>query len=180
MHWVITDKPKGRGYYNPRQWNLLHRPSYDYALVWSWQTELTLHMWTPEVYESVALNVTVARVLTVDEVKTLRANNDHGTMRKYLRFDFDVKVRVRELDHTWSSLFKSTLMSSRPADVRIQSDTGEALPADPTAFSIICEESDIDWPPHETYPLDEGVRAVIKKVGSLSNFDVIRETDVSD
>lgn len=134
-------------------------------------------MWTPEVYESVTLPVTVARVLTVTEVDSLLARQGHDTMRNYLRLDFDVKVRVRELDHKWLNLFKS---ASRPADVRIQSDTGEALPLDLTAFCIIWEESGINWPKDVTYQLDNVVRTVVKKVRSFSNFDFIQESNVSD
>jgi hypothetical protein len=155
-----TDKPPRC--YNPKQYGRLHRPRYDYALIWSWQTVTEAHMWTPEVYQSVTFPVSIIRVFPVDQIEQAK----HGSeMRKYLQFDFDVKVRVRELDCTWTSLIKGR---GKPADIRRQSDTGMAQPADLTAFSIICKDRELYWPRKATYDIDKATTRIIKKVKHTS------------
>jgi hypothetical protein len=155
-----TDKPSSC--FNPKQYGRLHRPHYDYALIWSWQTVTEAPTWTPEVYQSVTLRFTIIRVLTVDQIKQAKHDNE---MRKYLQFDFDVKVRVRELDCTWTSLFKGR---GKPADVRRKCDTGMAQPADQTAFSIICTDGELHWPRKATYDIEKATARIIKKVKHTS------------
>lgn len=130
-----------------------HNPRrYDRATLWSWQTESSLRLWTPEIYSSVRCPVTVMREVPVAEIDALQEGP--VGIAPYLEFDFSVDVQLRVLGVGFGSwltgLFKS---GSRPAEMRLQSDTGQPLPTDRVRFSISCH--DISWPLYPTRNLQE-------------------------
>ncbi|KAK3936708.1 hypothetical protein QBC46DRAFT_418382, partial [Diplogelasinospora grovesii] len=136
----------------PRRCRFQHarRPEYDRAAHWSGQTEAQLHLWTPEIYESMNCPITVTREVCADEIdKILQLESSWGLqeLRKYLHFDFDVEVRLREIGWGFWGLFKST---SQPPEIRARNDAGRPLQADKMKFCVACCPERINWPRYET------------------------------
>lgn len=129
-----------------------HPRRYNREALWSWQTESSLRLWTPEVYSSVRFPITIMREVPVTKIDTLPRYG--GSIAPYLLFDFAVDIQLRALGigvGPWlAGLFKS---GSRPAEIRLQSDTGQPLPGDRVWFSIAC--NDISWPLYPTRNLQE-------------------------
>jgi hypothetical protein len=148
----------------------LHR-RYNSSIHWSWQTNLGLQMWTPEIYQSVALPITVVRLVKVDKIKRLLnpesdKSPNHEKLLSYLHFDFKVDARVREMGRC-INFFKST---SKPPDKRVKSDSGAQLPPDRTTFCVICPPEKISCPIFETLNLQAAVEVYVKDVRLLPNF----------
>jgi hypothetical protein len=64
------------------------RPHYDSALHWFWQSNLNLHVWTPDLYSTFSHTIRITRIL---KYKKLISSCQHD-LRRYLQFDFEVEV----------------------------------------------------------------------------------------
>lgn len=128
-------------------------------------------MWTPEIYQSVTLPITVVRLVEVEKITSIlpldvdpdtKINQNLNVKRllPYLHFDFEVDARVRELGRC-VNFFKR---ASKPPDMRVKSDYGAPLPSDRTAFCVMCEPGEIVWPSRETLNLQEAAKAFVKLV----------------
>ncbi|KAK4207544.1 hypothetical protein QBC37DRAFT_355104 [Rhypophila decipiens] len=129
--------------------------SYDCAAHWTGQTEAQLHLWTPEIYENLNSPLTVTREVSADEIDDILNGNGASSygrhvLRKYLHFDFDVEVRLREIGRGFLNLFKS---SSKPPEIRAKSEHGKPLPTDKFQFCVTCCTERINWPQFETRDL---------------------------
>ncbi|KAK0610095.1 hypothetical protein B0T17DRAFT_512396 [Bombardia bombarda] len=141
-----------------------HHP-YNRSGTWEGQTEAQLHLWTPEIYESMSCPLTITREVDVDEIeRILRQAPLHGLspLRRYLHFDFDVDVRLREIGWGFWGIFKS---ASQPAEIRARNDSGKPLVPDRVKFCVTCCTDRISWPQYETRDLqceaEERVRSAL-------------------
>ena len=137
-----------------RQRHSRNRP-YDRAAHWSGQTEAQLHLWTPEIYENMTCPLTVTREVDagiIDHILRRRQPTSEGLheLRRYLHFDFDVEIRLREIGWGFMSLFRS---SSQPPEIRARNDSGKPLNPDRSRFCVSCCTSKIVWPKYETRDL---------------------------
>lgn len=132
-----------------------HNP-YDHAAHWTGQTEAQLHLWTPEIYENLNSPLTITREVNAEEIDEILAgkkwSSSYGrhVLRKYLHFDFDVEVRLREIGWGFWNLFKS---SSKPPEIRAKNDHGKPLPPDKIHFCVTCCTERVNWPQFETRDL---------------------------
>jgi len=140
-----------------KPWRCRHRLSrhheYDHSAHWSGQTEAQLHLWTPEIYENINYPLTITREVDaeiIDEVLSRGPMCGLSDLRRYLHFDFDVEVGLREIRSGFWSLFKS---SSKPAEIRAKSDWGKPLRPDKSKFCVSCCIDRIHWPRYETRDL---------------------------
>jgi hypothetical protein len=127
---------------------------YNLAVHWCWQTCLNLHVWAPEVYQSVSFPVTVMRSYTVDEWENSKRWKCH--------FDFEVEIFLRSMGHAGKYLQPK----ARPADERFIKDAGKPLPnPDRFAFCISCSKDDFDnLPDVPTVDLQQVTKDQIKTV----------------
>lgn len=152
------------------------RKQYKCSVHWSWQTNLELHMWTPEIYQSVDLPITIVRLVKVRKIRSILdqdvdQNQKDERLQPYLHFDFEVDARVRELGH-WVNFFKR---ASKPPDIRVKGDSGTPLPSDRTAFCVICQPDRIVWPKRETLNLQKAAEACVKQVRMFSQIYLSKE-----
>ncbi|KAK5662641.1 hypothetical protein OQA88_8556 [Cercophora sp. LCS_1] len=135
-----------------RQRRSRHQP-YNRAAHWTGQTEAQLHLWTPEIYDNINYPLTITREVDADIIDNL-LNQDTSysvqELRRYLHFDFDVEVRLREIGWGFWGLFKS---SSQPPEIRARNDSGKPLPPDRSKFCVSCCLERINWPRYETRDL---------------------------
>ncbi|EPE10881.1 hypothetical protein F503_05976 [Ophiostoma piceae UAMH 11346] len=129
---------------------------YDRAALWSWQTEASLRLWTPEIYGAFRCPITVMREVPVDTIDAIPYDKDQALL-PYLQFDFEIDVRLRVLGLGWATLLTDSFRrtSSQPAEERLQSDTGQPLPPDHVQFRISCCPENISWPLYPTRNLQE-------------------------
>jgi len=142
-----------------RSCRLQRHHSSNRAVHWFWQTEASLKLWTPEIYESFSCPITVIRDVPVDKLDQLRGSRH---IRPCLHFDFEVQTVLRELGWGWN-FFKS---SSKPAELRAQTDSGHQLPVDRIRFCVMCCAERVSWPRHETRNLQAEAE---ENVGRLLN-----------
>jgi hypothetical protein len=67
-------------------------------------------------------------------------------LRPLLHFDFEIETQIRELGWGWN-FFKR---SSKPAELRAQTDSGQQLPMDKISFCVTCCAEKINWPRYQT------------------------------
>ncbi|KAK3317539.1 hypothetical protein B0T19DRAFT_293470 [Cercophora scortea] len=139
----------------PRRCRARHSRTHAYnrAAHWSGQTEAQLHLWTPEIYESITCPTTIIREVDAEEIdRILSRKPSYGIyeLRRYLHFDFDVEVRLREIGWGFWGLFKS---GSQPPEIRARNDSGRPLPPDKAKFCVTCCTERINWPQYETRDL---------------------------
>jgi hypothetical protein len=118
-----------------------------------WQTEAQLHIWSPEVYQAVDFPITVSRKVrsaTVDSILDSHDTNRLDVLRRYLHFDFDVEIGLREIG--WG-LLDSFKPKSKPAQIRARNDSGKPVPPDRAQFCFTCCAERINWPTCETRDL---------------------------
>ncbi len=125
---------------------LQRKQPYDRSAHWFFQTEASLHLWTPEIYGSFSRVFTVVRQVSAAEIDNLRKPRH---LRPYLHFDFEVETQLRELGWGWN-FFKR---SSKPAELRVQTDSGHQLPTDKIRFCVTCCAENINWPKYQTRDL---------------------------
>ncbi|KAF2672765.1 hypothetical protein BT63DRAFT_136019 [Microthyrium microscopicum] len=109
----------------PRHYS--HHPRFDASIHWSWQSNLQLQQWTPDLYDTVSWPVVVSRTISYRDVLTASDRR----LRDMFHFHFEVDTQVRELSH-WSNIFKT----SKPAESRFRDDTGHTKPSDQSRFRI--------------------------------------------
>ncbi len=136
---------------HPKSW----QEKYRFATHWSWQTERVARTWAPEIYQSVSLPITVARLIPVNKVR-----NGQEKLDENLSFHFEAEVRLRELGHGFH-IFKDP---SSPPDVRIRKDPGKPLQGDLWGFCIACSPQDIRWPKRLTLNLRAIAAQIYKEV----------------
>lgn len=141
-----------------RPWKCRQRRSryspYDRTAHWSGQTQAQLHLWTPEIYENINHPLTIAREVDAESIDELMLQKDspHALreLRRYLHFDFDVEIRLREIGWSFWGMFKS---SSKPPELRAKNDSGKPLPVDRSKFCVSCCLERVNWPRYETRDL---------------------------
>ncbi|KAK4195999.1 hypothetical protein QBC40DRAFT_235299 [Triangularia verruculosa] len=157
---------------------------YNRAAHWSGQTEAQLHLWTPEIYENMTCPVTVKREVDAELIDgILRASkrgskNEDGLreLRRYLHFDFDVEVRLREIGWGFMGMFRS---SSQPPEIRARNDSGKPLCPDRAKFCVSCCTSKIVWPKYETRDLQSEAEDQIAKYGFIRRLQSPQEYQAS-
>ncbi len=102
------------------------RHPYNRAAHWSGQTEAQLFLWTPEIYASVNIPITVSREVDTAEVDYILnsrspTRRDMDLLERYVHFDFDVEMRLREIGWRFWDAFKP---STQPAEIRARNDSG--------------------------------------------------------
>ncbi|KAK4176667.1 hypothetical protein QBC36DRAFT_387288 [Triangularia setosa] len=172
----------------PRHRECRHRNSrsfpYNRAARWSGQTEAQLHLWTPEIYENMTCPVTLKREVDAALIDSiLKANkrgpkNDDGLreLRRYLHFDFDVEIRLREIGWGFMGMFRS---SSQPPEIRARNDSGKPLCPDRAKFCVSCCTSKIVWPKYETRDLQSEAEDQIAKYGFIRRLQSPQEYQAS-
>ncbi|KAK4675136.1 hypothetical protein QC764_500975 [Podospora pseudoanserina] len=165
-----------------------HRSSrtwpYNRAAHWSGQTEAQLHLWTPEIYENMTCPVTVNREVDAALIDSILKVNKKGwrnedglrELRRYLHFDFDVEVRLREIGWGFMGMFRST---SQPPEIRARNDSGKPLCPDRTEFCVSCCTSKIVWPKYETRDLQSEAEDQIAKYGFIRRLQSPQEYQAS-
>ncbi|KAK0648386.1 hypothetical protein B0T16DRAFT_444453, partial [Cercophora newfieldiana] len=166
-----------------KPWRCRHRLSrhheYDRAAHWTGQTEAQLHLWTPEIYENINYPLTIAREVDAEEIDNILNRGPMcglSELRRYLHFDFDVEVRLREIGWGFWSLFKS---SSKPPEVRAKNDFGKPLASDKSKFCVSCCIHRIHWPRFETRDLQVEAEAQCAKYGYVKQLQAKREFKVT-
>ncbi|KAK4450571.1 hypothetical protein QBC34DRAFT_76480 [Podospora aff. communis PSN243] len=166
---VESDHAGGCGCHRIKPWRCRHRLSrqhrYDHSAHWSGQTEAQLHLWTPEIYQNINYPLTVAREVDAEEIDSILSRGPMwglSDLRRYLHFDFDVEVRLREIGWGFWRLFKS---SSKPAEIRAKNDWGKPLPPDKSKFCVSCCIDRIHWPRFETRDLQVEAEKQCAKFG---------------
>ncbi|KAK4160282.1 hypothetical protein QBC43DRAFT_373207 [Cladorrhinum sp. PSN259] len=156
-----------------------HGRQYNRAAHWSGQTEAQLHLWTPEIYETMTCPLTVTREVDAENIDhILRHQTSDGLheLRRHLHFDFDVEVRLREIGWGFMSLFRS---SSQPPEIRAQNDSGKPLHPDRSKFCVSCCTSRIFWPKYETRDLQSEAEEQIAKYGFIRRLQSPEEFQAS-
>jgi len=129
------------------------RDRYTRSIHWACQVESTTHAWTPEIYESVTIPITVIRIITGE-----RPLDDP----QCLHFDFEVKTTLRCLGvGVCGPPFTNP---SKPADRRIKDDTGEPLMPDYYSFCVFCSVTEDQLPTHRTLDIGEAARRYLREV----------------
>jgi hypothetical protein len=126
---------------------------YNRSIHWSWQTNTHLHQWTPEIYECRHFSITIIREESVKKIDLIK--QFPKKIYPYLRFEFEVEIRLRELG--WCRNFFKP--ASIPPDIRSKTDSGQPLPPDRAKFCIMsCSSPEIIyWPYQETLDMQEAV-----------------------
>ncbi|KAK0713411.1 hypothetical protein B0T26DRAFT_804227 [Lasiosphaeria miniovina] len=148
---------------------------YNRAAHWSGQTEAQLHLWTPEIYESMNCPITVTREVDaelIDHILSQDPSYGHYELRRYLHFDFDVEVRLREIGRGFWGMFKS---ASQPAEIRARNDSGRPLPPDRSKFCVTCCIERINWPQHETRDLQCEAEEQMARFGFVKRLQSTEE-----
>lgn len=154
------------------------REHYDFAAHWFWQTCPDIHIWTPELYQSISFPITVTRILRVGDVERWMKQEDEtndlmSSLKKSLHFDFEIETRIRELGHC-INFFKR---SSEPVDIRAKSDTGVPPHSELFAFCLFCDPKEIkyhkaedspswDWPKHDTLNMQKSAIIYVREVST--------------
>ncbi|KAK3385942.1 hypothetical protein B0H63DRAFT_189659 [Podospora didyma] len=149
--------------------------AYNRAAHWSGQTEAQLHLWTPEIYESLNCPLTVTREVdgaVIDDILNHEPSYGSSELRRYLHFDFDVEVRLREIGRGFWGMFKS---SSKPPEIRARNDSGKPLPPDRSQLCVTCCAERISWPRHETRDLQSEAEEQIAKHGYVRRLQSTEE-----
>ncbi|KAK0661705.1 hypothetical protein QBC41DRAFT_382445 [Cercophora samala] len=157
---------------------------YNRAAHWSGQTEAQLHLWTPEIYENMTCPVTVKREVDAALIDGILKANKRGSrnedglreLRRYLHFDFDVEVRLREIGWGFMGMFRST---SQPPEIRARNDSGKPLCPDRAKFCVSCCTSKIVWPKYETRDLQSEAEDQIAKYGFIRRLQSPQEYQAS-
>ncbi|OQU99336.1 hypothetical protein CLAIMM_04976 isoform 1 [Cladophialophora immunda] len=113
------------------------RNSTEYAesVHWDYQVELQRHCWVPEIYESVAIPITVERIVKIpwDEETPRHKLIPKGSeplsddyLDCLMHFDFQIRTKLRVMTPRCPIFINY----SKPAEYRYESDTGERLPSD--------------------------------------------------
>ncbi|KAK0106377.1 hypothetical protein ONS96_004011 [Cadophora gregata f. sp. sojae] len=130
--------------------------TYNRCAHWFWQTEVSAHLWAPEIYESYTTPITVTRIIStklLDE-KPLKKTIEQGweDAQRSLHFDFVVCTRLRELGRQkWTDRFPIHRTSTpKPAEVRAKKDMGYPLKRDRMAFCVWACPAKINWPKRKT------------------------------
>ncbi|KAK0624179.1 hypothetical protein B0T14DRAFT_602581 [Immersiella caudata] len=159
-----------------KPWRCRHRHShhheYDRSAHWSGQTEAQLHLWSPEIYHTIDYPLTIAREVDAEEIDAILNQGPScglSELRRYLHFDFDVEVRLREIGWGFWRLFKS---SSKPAEIRAKNDWGKPLPPDKSKFCVSCCIDRIHWPRFETRDLQVEAEKQCAKYGYVKRLQV--------
>ncbi|KAK3376360.1 hypothetical protein B0T24DRAFT_618521 [Lasiosphaeria ovina] len=148
---------------------------YNRAAHWSGQTEAQLHLWTPEIYESMNCPITVTREVDaelIDHILSQDPSYGHYELRRYLHFDFDVEVRLREIGRGFWGMFKS---ASQPPEIRARNDPGRPLPPDQSKFCVTCCVERINWPQHETRDLQCEAEEQMARFGIVKRLQSTEE-----
>ncbi|KAK3312984.1 hypothetical protein B0H66DRAFT_569315 [Apodospora peruviana] len=150
--------------------------AYDRAAHWSGQTEAQLHLWTPEIYENINCPLTITREVDAEEIDHILNNGASSfgrhILRRYLHFDFDMEIRLREIGWGFWGLFKS---SSEPAEIRARNDSGRPLAPDRSSFCVTCCTERISWPQFETRDLQTEAEEQIAKYGYVRRLQTTEE-----
>ena len=157
-----------------------HNP-YDRAAHWTGQTEAQLHLWTPEIYENLNCPLTITREVDADEIDDIlnkKGSPSFGrhVLRKYLHFDIDVEVRLREIGWGFWGMFKS---SSDPPEIRARNDSGKPLPPDRSTFCVTCCTERVNWPQFETRDLQTEAEEQVRSILVPSHCDIASTTNHS-
>ncbi|KAK0710507.1 hypothetical protein B0T21DRAFT_427777 [Apiosordaria backusii] len=147
-------------------------------------TEAQLHLWTPEIYENMTCPVTVKREVDTALIDSILKSNKKGhkneegprELRRYLHFDFDVEVRLREIGWGFMGLFRSP---SQPPEIRARNDSGKPLCPDRAKFCVSCCTSKIVWPKYETRDLQSEAEDQIAKYGFIRRLQSPQEYQAS-
>ncbi|CZR67348.1 uncharacterized protein PAC_17247 [Phialocephala subalpina] len=129
---------------------------YDRRAHWFWQTEASAHLWTPEIYESFCMPITVTRIIPaklVDDAFKWKISLEEWVWH-WLHFDFVVTTRLRELGHGVNEGVKLrnpfSTHASKPAEIRVKDDFGYPIKRDRVTFCVWCCPSKIRWPQYPT------------------------------
>ena len=131
-------------------------PNYTHSIHWACQVESITHAWTPEIYESVTIPITVVRIMKKSQVP---GPQDPPLD---LHFDFEVKTTLRCMGVGVSGpLF---INPSKPADMRIKDDTGVPLMSDHYSFCLRCNVGADKLPKEKTLDIGEAAKRFLREV----------------
>ncbi|OAL36406.1 hypothetical protein AYO20_04302 [Fonsecaea nubica] len=129
---------------------------YKESVHWDYQIESKRHSWVPEIYESVAIPITVERIVPIpSDAKTPFTDDECELL---MHFDFQIKTRLRGM----SPLFPLFTNFSKPAEYRYDSDTGQRFPLDRYSVCLFGYCPGTCLPEGPTIDLDEAIKAFYK------------------
>ncbi|KIW80639.1 hypothetical protein Z517_07255 [Fonsecaea pedrosoi CBS 271.37] len=129
---------------------------YKESVHWDYQVESKQHSWVPEIYESVAIPITVERIVPVPSDAKIPFTDDECEL--LMHFDFQINTRLRGMSPT----FPFFTDFSKPAEYRYDSDTGQRFPLDRYSVCLFGYCPGTCLPEGPTIDLDEATKAFYK------------------
>lgn len=139
---------------------------YDRCAHWFWQTQASAHLWTPEIYESFTIPITVTRIIPVKRLSNSPKFDDilDAIPKKgvpYVHFDFVATTQLRELGWRWKDYLKFN-HTSNPAELRAKKDFGYPVGRDRVTFCIWACAARIRWPKFPTRELQKEANEAVR------------------